>query len=319
MGGQAPRERTPLILDCDPGHDDAVAILLAAADPAAELLGVTAVAGNQTVDKTSYNARRVLTLAGRKDVPVAAGFAGPLVGELTTAEEVHGSTGLDGAELPEPALELDSRHGVDLLIETVLGASRPVVLVPTAPLTNVAVALRKEPRLKGRIARIVWMGGAAGEGNVTPAAEFNAFADPEAAAMVFSAGIPLTMVGLDVTHQALLEEADLAWIRALGAPVGTAVADLLDFYRSFHRRRYACSGFPLHDACAVAEALHPGLVRTLPMAVEVETAGRWTRGRTVCDRWGVWEREPNAQVGVSIDREAFVAYLRDTLGRYRRV
>jgi inosine-uridine nucleoside N-ribohydrolase len=308
--------KTKIILDCDPGHDDAIAILLAAADPLAELLAVTTVAGNQTVDKTSYNALRVLTLAGRRDIPVAAGCDRPLYRELVTAPKIHGMSGLDGASLPEPAFALDARHAVELITEVAFASDQPVTLVPTAPLTNIAMALRREPQLKTHISRIVWMGGSAGEGNTTPSAEFNAYVDPEAAEMVFRSGIPITMVGLDVTHQALFTEENARAVRALGSPVTAAVADLLDFFRGTYLAEFGFRGCPLHDPCAVAEALHPGMVASAPMRVEIETEGRWTRGRTVCDRRGVWKKEPNADVGIHLHVDAFKEYVLNGLSRY---
>jgi inosine-uridine nucleoside N-ribohydrolase len=280
------------------------------------LLAVTTVAGNQTVDKTTANALRVLTLAGRTDIPVASGCARPLHRKLVTAPKIHGASGLDGADLPAPVFAPDPRNAVDLITEVALSSEEPLTLVPTAPLTNVATALRREPRLARHIEKIVWMGGSAGEGNTTPSAEFNAFVDPEAAEIVFSSGIPITMVGLDVTHQALFTEKDALAVRALSTPVGTVVADLLDYFREAYRSQFGFKGCPLHDPCAVAEALHPGMVDSLPMRVEIETEGKWTRGRTVCDRRGVWRKKPNADVGLRLDVKAFKAYVMEGLSRY---
>jgi len=310
--------KTRVILDCDPGHDDAIAILLAAADPSAELLAVTTVAGNQTLDKTTANALKVLTLAGRTDVPVAAGCDRPLARELVTAPKIHGMSGLDGASLPEAAFSADPRHAADLIAEIALSSDEPLVLVPTAPLTNIATLIMREPEIGRRIARIVWMGGAIGEGNTTPSAEFNAYVDPEAAEAVFASGIPITMVGLDVTHQALYTRKDAQDIRLLGNPVASTVADLLDFFRGSYLAQFGLGGCPLHDPCAVAEALHPGMVATSPMRVEVETSGVWTRGRTVCDRRGAWGKAPNADVGVHLHVDAFKAYVAQGLSRYGR-
>ncbi len=243
---------TPIIIDCDPGHDDAIALLMAAASPEIDLLAVTCVAGNAPLTHTQVNARTILTVAGTHDVPVAAGLDRPLTRALVTAANVHGSTGLDGPALPAPTVELDPRHAVDLIIETLAAATRPITLVPTGPLSNIAVALRRAPELREKVARIVLMGGAIAEGNITPSAEFNIYVDPEAAHIVFTSGVPLTMIGLDVTHKALVAPADVAAIRALGTQVGTMVAELLDYFAGFHRDLYGWDGAPLHDPCCVA-------------------------------------------------------------------
>ncbi len=243
---------TPIIIDCDPGHDDAIALLMAAASPEIDLLAVTCVAGNAPLTHTQVNARTILTVAGTHDVPVAAGLDRPLTRALVTAANVHGSTGLDGPALPAPTVELDPRHAVDLIIETLAAATRPITLVPTGPLSNIAVALRRAPELREKAARIVLMGGAIAEGNITPSAEFNIYVDPEAAHIVFTSGVPLTMIGLDVTHKALVAPADVAAIRALGTQVGTMVAELLDYFAGFHRDLYGWDGAPLHDPCCVA-------------------------------------------------------------------
>ncbi len=305
-----------VILDVDPGHDDAVAILMAAASPAIDLLAVTCVAGNAPLERTQENARRVLTVGGITDVPVAAGLDGPLARPLVTAADVHGASGLDGPGLPEPAMELDPRHAVDLIVELAMAATRPITLVPTGPLSNVAMALRREPRLRERIERIVLMGGSIAEGNITPSAEFNIYVDPEAAHIVFTSGIPLTMVGLDVSHRARLGPEDTARIRALSTPVGRLVADLLEFFALFHRERYGWDDVPLHDPCCVAELIRPGLITTRPLCVDIETQSTLTRGRTVVDLWGVTGHAPNADVGVDIDRQGFIDVLMDCLRLY---
>jgi len=305
-----------VILDVDPGHDDAVAILMAAASPAIDLLAVTCVAGNAPLERTQENARKVLTVGGIADVPVAAGLDGPLARPLVTAADVHGASGLDGPGLPEPAMELDPRHAVDLIVELAMAATRPITLIPTGPLSNVAMALRREPRLRGRIERIVLMGGSIAEGNITPSAEFNIYVDPEAAHIVFSSGIPLTMVGLDVSHRARLGPEHTARIRALGTPVGRLVADLLEFFVLFHRQRYGWDDVPLHDPCCVAELIRPGLITTRPLHVDIETQSSLTRGRTVVDLWGVTGHAPNADVGVDIDRQGFIDVLMDCLRLY---
>jgi pyrimidine-specific ribonucleoside hydrolase len=293
----------PIVLDCDPGHDDAIALLLALASPELEVRAVTTVAGNQTLDKTTRNALRVLELAGRADIPVAAGADRPLVRELRVAAYVHGETGLDGPDLPEPSTEPQGRHAVELLAaETGSG----VTLVATGPLTNVALLLALHPETRPE--RIVLMGGAIGEGNVTPAAEFNIWVDPEAAKRVFESGIPLTMVGLDVTHQALATPAHADAMRARGR-VGEAVAELLDFYGRYHREQYGWDGSPIHDAVAVAYVARPELLRVQSCAVAIDNVSELSRGRTVVDLWGRTGREPNADVALGIDAPAFLDLL----------
>jgi inosine-uridine nucleoside N-ribohydrolase len=295
----------PIVVDCDPGHDDAMAILLALASPEVELRAVTTVAGNQTLEKTTRNALKVLELAGRAEVPVAAGAEAPLRRPLRTAAHVHGESGLDGPDLPEPTTPVAEAHAVDLLAETI---EPGVVLVPTGPLTNVALLLERHPDVRDRLESIVWMGGAIAEGNATPAAEFNAFVDPEAAAAVFASGIPLTMIGLDVTHMALFTREHADRLRGAGA-AGRAVAELSDFFQRFHEERYGFHGSPIHDALAVAHVIDPTLVTTLHANVEIETASRHCDGRTVVDRWGTTGGRPNAHVGVDVDAQRFLELL----------
>ena len=297
---------TPILLDCDPGHDDAIALLLALASPEVDLLGVTTVAGNQTLEKTTANALRVLELAGRADIPVAAGAARPLLREPLAASDVHGETGLDGPDLPPPQGRPVEQHAVDFLAERVRGAT----LVATGPLTNVALLLASRP--EARPERVVLMGGAIAEGNVTPAAEFNAWADPEAAARVFASGLAVTMVGLDVTHRALLTGAHADRLRGIGR-VGRAVAELLDFYGVFHREVYGFDGSPVHDAVAVAQVIRPNLLELERLNVEIDCESSLCRGRTVVDLWRRTGREPNAQVAVGIDSEAFLELLLERL------
>jgi inosine-uridine nucleoside N-ribohydrolase len=298
----------PILLDCDPGHDDAIALLLALGSPEVELRGVTTVAGNQTLEKTTANALRVLELAGRSDVPVAAGSPGPLVRELRVAANVHGETGLDGPDLPQPRGEPSGRHAVDFLAERLEGAT----LVATGPLTNVALLLERYP--EARPDRIVLMGGAIAEGNVTPAAEFNIWADPEAAARVFEGGIDVTMVGLDVTHEALVTGAHTELLRAAGR-IASVVAELLDFYGVFHREVYGFDGSPVHDAVAVAHVIDPTLLETAHVNVQVDCESRLCRGRTVVDLWRRTGLEPNAHVATGIDAERFLALLHQRLAR----
>jgi inosine-uridine nucleoside N-ribohydrolase len=301
-------DATPILLDCDPGHDDAIALLLALASPELELLGVTTVAGNQTLEKTTANALRVLEFVGRGDVPVAAGADRPLSRELFIAAYVHGESGLDGPELPPPQGDPVPEHAVDFLAAAILGADRPVTLVPVGPLTNVALLLARYPEVAGNVERIVLMGGAIAEGNVTPAAEFNIYVDPEAAWRVFHSGVPVTMIGLDVTHKALMVDAHAERLRAAG-DAGRMVAELYDFFIGYHRRTYGQEGAPIHDAVAVAQVLRPGIVETLHRHVDVDCESQLCRGRTVVDLWHRTENEPNADVGVDIDGDAFLELL----------
>src|SRR5690606_2079030 len=291
-----------ILLDCDPGHDDALAILLAAGDVRSELLAITTVAGNQTIEKVTRNARAVCTVAGVA-VPVARGAAAPLVREAIIAPDYHGESGLDGPVLPEPAVPLDPRRAAQLIVDTVM-AHEPgtVTLVPTGPLTNIAVALALEPRLAERVKGVSLMGGSYTRGNRTPAAEFNIHADPEAAAAVFAPPWPVTMVGLDLTHQALADESFRSRVRALGTPLAGFVEDLLEFFTAAYARR----GFPapaVHDLCAVAAVLDPDVMTYRDAFVTVETEGRWTTGMTVTDFDGLLGRPVNTRVAVSLDRE----------------
>jgi len=295
----------PIVIDCDPGHDDAIAILLALASPEVEVRGITTVGGNQTLEKTTRNALKVLELADRTDIPVAAGADRPLRRELRTAAHVHGESGLDGPDLPEPTTKPIEAHAADFLAELL---EPGVVLVPTGPLTNVALLLERHPDVKERLERIVWMGGAIAEGNITPAAEFNAFVDPEAAAAVFGSGIQVTMIGLDVTHKALFTRAHADRLRGTGT-VGRAVAELSDFFQRFHQNRYGFDGSPIHDALAVAEVIDPSLVTTVECNIEIETASRFCDGRTVVDRWLVTDRPRNAKAGIDVDAERFLELL----------
>jgi inosine-uridine nucleoside N-ribohydrolase len=295
---------TDIILDCDPGHDDAIALLLALASPEVNLLGVTTVSGNQTLEKTTANAIRVLDHVGRTEISVAAGADRPLVRERHVAADVHGETGLDGPDLPPPSRKPEAAHAIDWIAMTLTASRSPVTLVPTGPLTNIALFLARYPELVSRVERIVLMGGAYGEGNVTPAAEFNIWADPEAAHRVFTSGIDLTMVGLDVTHQALLQLRDVDRLRASGR-AGRLVADLFEFYVGFHRRSYGWEGAPVHDAVAMAHVIDPGLLTTEHLGVVVDIGPEPSRGRTHVDlsRLTAWER--NCSVAIGIDAGVF--------------
>jgi len=306
----------PIILDCDPGHDDALAIVLALARPELRLLAITTVAGNAGLDRTTRNALRVLTLLDRTDVPVAAGADRPIVREPWVPVEFHGDSGLDGADLPEPAVGAAAVGALELASGLLRVADEPVTLVATGPLTNVALLLRAAPGVRDRIAAISLMGGSLGEGNTTASAEFNIWADPEAAAIVFEAGIPIRMAGLDVTHQALVLPVDIARLEGLGTRAGRVFADLMRFFAIHHRDRYGWDGPPIHDAVAVAWLAEPGLVRSSELRIDVETAGVHTRGRTVADREGLTGRPPNVTVGLEIDRERLIDLVVDAVGRF---
>ncbi|MCC0080208.1 MAG: nucleoside hydrolase [Rhodobacter sp.] len=305
-----------IIIDTDPGQDDAVAILLALASSELEVLGITCVAGNVPLALTEVNARKVCELAGRADMRVFAGCDRPLMRRLITAEHVHGKTGLDGVALPAPTMPLQSAHAVDFLIDTLRAEpAGSVTLVPIGPLTNIAMAMRKAPDIVGRIAEIVLMGGAYFEvGNITPAAEFNIHVDPEAAEIVFRAGCPLVVMPLDVTHKALTTRPRIEALRALG-PVGQVVASWTDFFERFDMEKYGSEGAPLHDPCTIAYLLKPELFTGREINVEIETGSALTLGMTVADWWRVSGRAPNALFMGDMDAEGFFALLTDRLGR----
>ena len=299
----------PVILDVDPGHDDAVALMLACGHPYLDLLAVTTVAGNVPIEKTTRNTLRVLSLVGCTDVPVGVGASEPLKRPLHTAENIHGESGLDGPEeIPEASFGPDERGAVALIKDTLLASPDPVTLVPVGPLTNIATFLREHPDKKDRVARISLMGGSMGHGNTTPAAEYNIYVDPEAAHEVFESGLPITMSGLDVTHQAGAGHEERERLRATGR-VGGVVAGFLDYFASNYESIFGFDAPPLHDPVAVAAVLEPGLLKTRPMRVDIERGSDLSRGETVCDFYGVTGRTPNAEVGVELDREGFFRML----------
>lgn len=303
-----------VILDCDPGHDDALAIALALSHPAIDVLAITTVAGNAGLARTTRNAGRILALAGRSDVPVAAGAAVPFVREPWIPVSFHGESGLDGADLPEAAAAPDPRSAVELTAALVRAAPAPVTLVATGPLTNIALFLRAAPDLHDRIAEIIVMGGSLGLGNTTASAEFNIWADPEAAAIVFEAGLPLRMAGLDVTHQALMLPPDVAALDALGTRAGRVFADLMRFFATHHRDRYGWDGPPIHDAVAVAWLIDPSLVRSERMRVDIDTSDGPSRGRTIADPEALTGKPHNVEVGLAIDRERLMTMLVEAVG-----
>ncbi|MEN6338556.1 MAG: nucleoside hydrolase [Clostridiaceae bacterium] len=307
-------KRIPVMLDGDPGHDDAIAWVLANASPMLEIKAVTSVCGNQTIEKTTYNAGRIMALIGL-DVPLAAGRVKPLLADAMNAPSVHGASGLDGPVLPEPKrkpLELDA---CELMAKVLEESEEPVTLIPTGPLTNVASLLLLYPYLKSKIARIFMMGGGIAHGNWSPAAEFNILVDPEAADIVFTSGIPITMAGLDVTERALVFPEDFERVRAVGNPVAKVVADWLDFFYDFHRK-IGYAGAPVHDAVAVAALVRPELMTTREMYVAVETTGDYCRGATIGDERGFYGKPANANVILDIDRMGFVDLLVDAVQTY---
>ncbi len=305
----------PIIIDTDPGQDDAVAILLALASPEFEVLGITAVAGNVPLALTEINARKICELAGRPDIKVYSGAVRPMVRRLVTAEHVHGRTGLDGPVLPEPSMPLQKQYGVDFIIETLM--SRPagtVTICALGPLTNIGLALSKEPKIASRIKRIVAMGGGFFEGgNVTVAAEFNIYVDPQAAEMVFQSDIPITLIPLDCTHQALTTKVRVEKFRTMKNKTGPAVAELLDFFERFDVEKYGTDGGPLHDPCVMAWLLRPDLFKSREVNVAIECTSELTMGMTVIDWWGVSDRRRNATVCRGIDADGFFDLLVERL------
>ena len=300
-----PAMAIPILHDCDPGHDDAVAMLLAAGSDAIDLVAVTTVAGNCTLDLATLNARRVAALAGLEGVPIAAGAAGPLHGELVTAPDIHGRTGLDGYELRTGEAPLDPRTALELMAGTLEAAPEPITLVPTGPLANVAQLLSARPDLHGRIREIVLMGGSTGRGNTTPAAEFNIFVDPEAAAIVFESGRPLTMIGPHLTPPAGSHPAVLERARAQPGERSRAVEGWMSFFGGRYERVHGEFAPPVHDPCTVAMLIDPTLIRCVDSFVAVETEGRWTRGATVVDLGDRLKRPPNARVALELDAPRF--------------
>ncbi|MDJ1007494.1 MAG: nucleoside hydrolase [Paracoccaceae bacterium] len=310
--------RRKIIIDTDPGQDDAVAILLALASPAEiEVLGITAVAGNVPLALTQKNARIVCELAGRRDIAVFAGCDAPLKRRLVTAEHVHGKTGLDGPVLPDPTMPLADTHGVDFIVETLrTEAPGTVTLCPLGPLTNIATALERAPDIGPRIAEIVLMGGAYFEvGNITPAAEFNIYVDPEAAEIVFRSGVKLTVMPLDVTHKALTTRPRVEAFRNLGTDPGRVVAEWTDFFERFDEAKYGQDGAPLHDPCVIAYLLRPDLFSGRNINVEIETGSDLTRGMSVADWWRVTDRAPNATFMGDVDADGFFALLTERVAR----
>ena len=306
-----------IIIDTDPGQDDALAILLALGSPELDVLGITAVAGNVPLALTEKNARKVCELAGKPETRVFAGAIRPMVRELVTAEHVHGRTGLDGPDLPEPQMPLQEKHAVDFIIESLMAREEgEITLCSLGPLTNIALALNREPRIASRIREIVLMGGGFFEGgNVTPTAEFNIYVDPHAADVVLRSGVPVVMMPLDVTHKALTTRARIDAIRHLGTRVGEACAELLEFFERFDEEKYGTDGGPLHDPCVIAYLLKPELFKGRICNVTVETGSELTMGMTVVDWWQVTDRPKNALVMRDVDADGFFTLLTERLAR----
>ncbi|WP_341953985.1 nucleoside hydrolase [Salinibacterium sp. TMP30] len=305
-----------IILDCDPGHDDAIALLLAHGSPEIELLGVTTVMGNQTIEKVTRNALAIARVAGITDVPFARGAHRPLVRPIEVAESIHGESGLDGPVLPEPTIELDARHAVDFIIDTVM-AHDPgsVTLVPTGALTNIALAVRKEPRIAERVKQVVLMGGGVNVGNWSATSEFNIVIDPEAAHIVFNECWPLTMVGLDLTHEALATDEVAASIAAVGTGPARFVGELLEFFGETYREAQGFDHPPVHDPCAVAFVIDPSVMQVVKVPLDVELTGTLTLGMTVADFRAPAPADCTTQVARKLDHPKFWGMVVDALER----
>ena len=311
--------RQRIIIDCDPGQDDAVALFLAMASPGEfEILGITAVAGNVPLELTQRNVRLMCDIAGREDIPVFAGCDRPMVRDLLTAEKVHGKTGIDGVEIVEPQTPLQEQHAVDFIVETLRAAEdESVTLVPTGPLTNIGTVIDRAPDVLAKIRQLVIMGGAMREGgNYSPSAEFNILVDPHAAAIVFDCGRPITSMGLDVTHQVLSTRARVERIRALGNPVAEATAGMLGFFERHDSKKYGVEGAPLHDPCTIAWLLDPQLFEGKFCNLSVETQSELTMGHTAIDFWHVTDRPHNVNWIYSVDADGFYDLLTDRLARF---
>jgi len=308
----------PIIIDCDPGQDDAVALFLAMSSPEAfDILGITTVAGNVPLALTERNARMMCDIAGRKDLRVFAGCARPMVRDPITAEYIHGNTGIDGIDVFEPATPLQQQHAVDFLIETLLRYKVTVTLIPTGPLTNIATAIEREPKILERIEEIVIMGGAMREGgNRTPSAEFNIMVDPHAADIVLNCGRPITLLGLDVTHKVLSTRERVAKIAALKNPVAEATAGMLSFFHRYDTKKYGSQGTPLHDPCTVAYLLQPDLFKAKLCNVSVETGSELTIGHTAVDFWHVTDRPRNVNWAFDVDADGFYDLLTERVARF---
>ncbi|WP_059174033.1 nucleoside hydrolase [Bacillus sp. FJAT-27445] len=304
-----------IIIDCDPGHDDAIAIILAAARPELEILGITTVSGNAEIEKTTDNALKICDLVSLTDVVVSKGASEPLMRFRETAPGIHGDSGLDGPELPEPSRSWSDEHGSDTIIRLVKESKEPVTILPTGPLTNIALALVKAPEIKNNIEEIVLMGGGT-FGNWTPTAEFNIWADPEAAKKVFDSGVPIAVMGLDITHQALATKEVIAQVNQIDNKVANIVGELLVFFASTYKEMFDFDGAPVHDVLTVAYCVAPELFKMKDVNITVETKGEFTAGTTLVDLHGVTGREVNAKFGLELDVEGFWKLMIDALKKY---
>lgn len=303
-----------IILDCDPGHDDAIAMMLAYANPEIDLVAVTTVAGNQTLTKVTNNARSIATLIGMKDVPIAAGCDRPLVNEINVADEIHGDSGIDGTELPKPEVPLQDIHAVDLIIETIMNnPEKTITLVPTGALTNIAMAARREPRIVDRVKEVVLMGGGYLESNYSAAAEFNIFVDPEAARVVFNAGWKLTMVGLDVTHKALATPDVLEEMEKINTVPSIKVKELMTFFQKMYKESQDFDYPPVHDPVTVAYLIDSSVMEVVKAPIDIELHGELTRGMTVVDFNHIVASDCVTYVGVGLDKQKFWDLVYDAL------
>lgn len=312
----APRK---IIIDCDPGQDDAIALFLALASPdELDVLGITTVAGNVPLDLTQRNARMMCDIVGRKNVPVYAGCDKPMLREAITAEYIHGNTGIDGVDVFDPETPLQDKHAVDFIVETLRNAEKgTVTLIPTGPMTNIATAIKRDPAILEAVDRVVSMGGAMREGgNRSPSAEFNILVDPHAAEIVYQCGRPVTAMGLDVTHQVLSTRDRVARIREVGNPVAAATADMLSFFHRYDTKKYGSEGAPLHDPCTVAWLLRPDLFETKACNLSVETNSELTLGHTAVDFWQVTDRPHNVDWAYEVDTQGFYDLLVERLARF---
>ncbi|CAH8771983.1 nucleoside hydrolase [Paenibacillus dendritiformis] len=305
-----------IILDCDPGHDDAIAIMLAAKYPIFDLLAITIVAGNQTLEKTARNAVHICSYLDIRDVPIAAGMAEPMIRKQVIADAIHGETGMDGPSFGEPTLELDTRHAVDLIIELLMNSEGDITLVPTGPLTNIGMAIRREPRIVPKIKEIILMGGAYQLGNVTPAAEFNIYADPDAAHVVVTCGRPIVMIGLDLTRQALVVKSMMDRIASLNNKASKLFIEIMSWVGGRQKEIYGWEGPPLHDPTTLIYLMDPSIIQTKPMHVAVELRSEACYGRTLCDYFGITGEKPNAEVAVKLDFAKFEDAVYETLKLY---
>ena len=308
-------QKEKIILDCDPGHDDAVAIMLAAINPKIELLGITVVAGNQKLEKTVNNALKVCNHLNL-DVPVYSGMSRPMIREQLIADDIHGETGLDGPKFEELKIKAEDKHAVNFIIDTLMNSDEKVTLVPTGPLTNIGMAIRFEPRIIEKINRIVLMGGSYQLGNMTPAAEFNILADPDAAHIVFSSGVKIVMMGLDLTRQASATKEVVEKIKSLNNKASKLFVDLMEFFAASQKNVYGWSAPPVHDPTTIAYIIDPDCIEVKPMFCEIELWSERSYGRTLCDYFGILKKEPNVDVAVKLDFDKFWNLVYENLKLY---